>query len=262
MTNTARAAIAVGVMCKAPRPGFTKTRLAATFGDEFAAALSGCFLRDTGTLIDRLAAPLGLCPFGVYTPIDAKAEVGELLPRSFSLTPQTGSDFADLMQDAFADLFVHSAAGVVIVGADIPTLPAEVMAQAVFQLREPGDRVVLGPARDGGYYLIGLKTSHPELFRDMPWSTPEVYGVTLERAAGIGLPVAALPVWYDVDDDESFAWLIDDLSRGDARLPSGQPAPSPAEATRAFLQAHGFAVATEGRRSDSAAGSGHATPNR
>lgn len=242
MTKKAQANIAVGVMCKAPRPGFTKTRLAVTFGDEFAAALSSCFLRDAGALIDRLAAPLGVSPFGVYTPANAKAEIGNLLPSSFRLTPQTGADFAGLMQQAFADLFVHSPAGVVLVGADIPTLPADVISQAVFQLREPGDRVVLGPARDGGYYLIGLKATHPELFRDIPWGTPEVYGVTLARAAEIELPMVALSVWYDVDNGESFTWLLDELGQCDIRSCKGKRAASTAEATREFLLAHGFGV--------------------
>ena len=99
---------------------------------------------------------------------------------------------------------------------------------------EPGDRVVLAPASDGGYVLIGLKAEHPELFADIPWSTPAVYAATVARAEAAGLPVAMLPMWYDIDDAETFAILQAELA--------GQPLPfetalrgGPALATRALL---------------------------
>src|SRR5262249_49233158 len=83
--------------------------------------------------------------------------------------------------------------------------------QAARQLQQPGDRVVLGPAADGGYYLIGLRRLHQRLFEDVDWSTERVYRQTIMRAHEIGLPVTALAEWYDVDDEVSLRLLAREL---------------------------------------------------
>ena len=101
-----------------------------------------------------------------------------------------------------------------MVNADSPTLPTDLLVQAVRGLAEPGDRVVLGPAADGGYYLIGLKHFHRRLFEAIDWSTERVYRQTLVRAREIGLPVASLPEWYDVDDEATLAVLAHELLSG------------------------------------------------
>jgi hypothetical protein len=90
-------------------------------------------------------------------------------------------------------------------------------------LRAPGDRVVLGPAIDGGYYLIGLKQPHERLFEDIAWSTERVFRQTVERARSLGLPVVTLPTWYDVDDRVSLGWLGQELI---ARQPPPEFSPS------------------------------------
>jgi len=91
--------------------------------------------------------------------------------------------------------------------------------------------MVLGPAVDGGYYLIGLKAAHRRLFTDIPWGTEAVARLTIERAAEIGLEVMRLPAWYDVDDGESLNWLRQELAGRSDRFRGG----APAAATRAFL---------------------------
>src|SRR5205807_3834985 len=78
-------------------------------------------------------------------------------------------------------------------------------------LAAPGDRLVLGPAEDGGYYLIGLKQPHRRLFEDIAWSTERVLRQTLDRAAELGLQTVTLPSWYDVDDVVSLRRLIGEL---------------------------------------------------
>ena len=88
------------------------------------------------------------------------------------------------------------------------------LVDALTALRAAGDRVVLGPATDGGYYLIGLKHPHRELFQDIDWSTERVYRQTAERAASIGLELVTLPAWYDVDDAVSLNWLCQELLGG------------------------------------------------
>jgi len=91
--------------------------------------------------------------------------------------------------------------------------------------------MVLGPASDGGYYLIGLKRAHPRLFTDIAWGTDTVARSTCERAAEIGLATTLLPEWYDVDDIETLGWLKDELAGHSTRFRAGGPAP----ASRAFL---------------------------
>lgn len=225
--------IALGIMCKAPRPGVTKTRLARVLGPERAAALSGCFLRDVAAGIAGLPAELGGRGYGVYAPAGTEDELRALLPAGFGLLLQEGGDLGAALAGAVRALigpFGHS--GAILINADSPSLPPELLVRAIEALRAPGDRVVLGPASDGGYVLIGLKAEHPELFAGIPWSTPGVYAATRARAAD--LPVAELPMWYDIDDADTFAILEAELA--------GRPLPfatvlrgGPARATRAFL---------------------------
>ena len=99
-------------------------------------------------------------------------------------------------------------------------------------MRKSGDRMVLGPASDGGYYLIGLKHPHRELFAGIAWGTDTVAKATCERAAEIGLATTLLPDWYDVDDVEALRWLQEELAGRSHRFRAGGPAP----ASRAFLK--------------------------
>ena len=92
-----------------------------------------------------------------------------------------------------------------------PTLPRAILATVVASLARPGDRVILGPSEDGGYYLIGLKRAHRCLFDRIAWSTADVLADTVKRAAGIGLDVELLPAWYDVDDAATLRRLCGEL---------------------------------------------------
>jgi glycosyltransferase A (GT-A) superfamily protein (DUF2064 family) len=130
--------------------------------------------------------------------------------------------------------------GVVLVNADSPTLPPLLLAAALAALRAPGDRAVIGPATDGGYYLIGLKQAHARLFADIPWSSPGVMGATLERANEIGLAAAMLPTWYDVDDARSLVMLIDEIDGRPLPFDTSGLTAGPAPATRALLRRHGL----------------------
>jgi Uncharacterized protein conserved in bacteria (DUF2064) len=114
-----------------------------------------------------------------------------------------------------------------------PTLPPRLLVQAVGILREPGDRMVLGPASDGGYHLIGLKQAHQHVFTDIPWGTATVARSTCDRADDIGLATTLLPEWYDVDDIETLRWLQKELAGHSTRFCDGGFAP----ASRAFLKA-------------------------
>jgi hypothetical protein len=124
----------------------------------------------------------------------------------------------------------------VVLNSDSPTLPTAILAETAEVLERPGDRAVLGPSSDGGYYLLGLKAAHARLFADIAWSTERVAAQTLERAREIGLEVHTLPVWYDVDDAESLGLLHHELCEPDAaRWPADKYRPRQAPHTTALM---------------------------
>ena len=224
-------AAAIGIMCKAPQPGRSKTRLAAKVGAVGAAKLSECFLRDLAGAIDSLPHGLGRKGYGVYAPAGAELALQRLFPPSFDLLLQVDAEFGNVLHGAMRDLLAAGHDCVVLVNGDSPTLPPALLASAIDALRLDGDRMVLGPASDGGYYLIGLKRPHRRLFEEIAWGTEVVAAQTLERARQIGLESIMLPEWYDVDDAETLSWLRDELAGRSDRFRDGGAAP----ATRAYL---------------------------
>ena len=222
---------AIGIMCKAPQPGHAKTRLAKAIGAVAASQLSACFLRDVAAAIEGVPETLGRRGYGVYAPAGTEQVLRELFPAKFGLLLQAGDDFGEVLFDAARDLLLAEHDCVVLVNGDSPTLPSRFLVQAIEALRNSGDRMVLGPASDGGYYLVGLKYPHRHLFAQIEWGTETVFSRTRERAAEIGLATMLLPEWYDVDDFETLGWLRDELAGNSTRFRGG----SPALATRTFL---------------------------
>jgi rSAM/selenodomain-associated transferase 1 len=213
-------------MAKAPVPGRVKTRLLPYLDDYDSAELYGCFLKDMVLALE--AAYPGLCRVA-YTPAGDGELLRKLLPPGCPTLPQRGSDLGEKLYNLFQYLLASGEMdSVLAVNSDSPTLPASLVAEAFSRLEEPGVDGVLGPAEDGGYYLIGLARPHKHLFSDIPWSTPHVLDATLERADEAGLNLALLDSWYDVDDGPSLLRLWEEL-RGSK---TGWPAP----ATRACLQ--------------------------
>ena len=223
---------AIGIICKAPQPGRSKTRLAKAIGVVAASELSACFLRDVAAAIEAVPAALGRRGYGVYAPEGAEHIMRRLLPAGFGLLLQAGDDLGDVLLGATRALLVAGHDCVLLVNGDSPTLPPRLLLQAVEALREPGDRMVLGPASDGGYYLIGLKRPHRQLFAQIAWGTDTVARSTCERAAEIALATTLLPEWYDVDDIDTLRWLQEELAGLSTRFRAGGFAP----ASRAFLK--------------------------
>jgi rSAM/selenodomain-associated transferase 1 len=214
--------VAVAIMAKAPRPGTVKTRLCPPLLPAEAAALYRCFLLDKIAAVGALADTQ---PVVAYTPDDARAEFDGLAP-GFSLVAQRGRDLGARLHSTLASLLAAGHAGAIAVDSDTPTLPGAFLQQAVHCLTRPGPDVVLGPTEDGGYYLIGVRRAHRELFDGVPWSTSDVLDVTLKRAAEAGLRAACLPSWFDVDTP-------DDLQR--LRTVLGAETATPACQTRRLL---------------------------
>lgn len=205
------ASIAVGIICKTPLAGRSKTRLCPPLHPDECAGLSACFIRDLASTIHALAESGGVTGYAVYTPVGSEAVLATLLPAGFRLLPQSDGDLGARLCNGIEDLLLRGHAGAILVNSDSPTLPLAILRDAVDAVHS-GDAVVLGPALDGGYTLVGLSKPHPRIFADIPWSTPQVYRLTLQRARETGLPVIAVPQWYDVDDEYTLRLLQGELA--------------------------------------------------
>jgi hypothetical protein len=231
-------------MAKAPLVGRTKTRLGSVLTPVQAAELSGAFLRDVTENIRLAGETVALAGFVAYAPEGEEALFDDLLARGTGLVladgsialPQGVEGFGRCLLHAAVSLFAAGYGSVCLVNADSPTLPTSLLCDAVTALAQPGDRMVLGVAEDGGYYLIGLKSPDPALFQGIAWSTAKVSAQTLQRAEHRRLEVVQLPVWFDVDDAASLARLVADIAA------EKQSRAFAAPATRAWLERVGLAV--------------------
>ena len=222
---------ALGLMAKAPIAGEVKTRLVPPLTATEAAALNVCFLRDMTANVKSVTEKHPASGLVVYTPAGSEFAFGGVLPKGFNLLAQRGPSLGERLYNATDDLLRAGHSGVVLINSDSPTLPQSLLLRAIESLAREGDRVVLGAAEDGGYYLIGLKHAHAKLFDGIAWSTSDVLARTEQRAAEINLPVELLPAWYDVDDAETLNHLCKELFF----TPASNGA-YPAPYTRAFLE--------------------------
>jgi rSAM/selenodomain-associated transferase 2/rSAM/selenodomain-associated transferase 1 len=203
---TGRKPTALVVMARAPWTG-GKTRLGNP-GDPAHATLREALFLDTLDAARSLADAdcLVACEPAMEVPAMRRA----IDPR-VDVLAQRGDTLGDRLAHLFEDTFRLGYESVLVVGSDLPDLPHAALARAHAALAGGADRVVLGPATDGGYYLVGLRRMHPELFDGVDWGTSRVMEQTTAIAARIGLPIERLQEWSDVDG-------LDDLGRfsGDA----------------------------------------------
>lgn len=229
----------LGLMAKWPAPGQVKTRLVPPLTPLAAAELYAAFVSDLARALAPIRAEKVLLVAGAPAELDlerreAPRELAAALPAGWPPWPdwparaQRGDDLGERLGAAFADLGVGRRP-VVLVGADHPDLPGAEVAAACAVLASAD--LVLGPTLDGGYYLIGLARPVPEILAGMPWSSPDLLRVTLDRARALDLRVAVTRPWYDVDRPADLAFLGQHL-----RLLALAGAPYPA-ATAAVLAA-------------------------
>ena len=213
---------ALVIFAKAPVPGEVKTRLCPPLTPDEAATLHGSFVLDmlerSKTAVAKLKLPLdrylACLPSSTLVFFKIMEE-----RQSVKLIDQVGDDLGARMQHAFETMFGKGYHRVFIVGTDVPSLPLDHYTQAL-TLVEKND-LVLGPALDGGYYLIGVKRVVPDLFVGIPWSTERVLEMTKEKATTLGLKTALLPPWRDVDTIEDLQALIE-TSALDAKKPKNE----------------------------------------
>jgi len=176
-----------------------------------AAALNTSFLRDVADSLLAASAHANITGFIAFAPAGSAGFFRDLLPRRIGLIETVAPNFGDCLFHAATTLLDADHDAVCLLNSDSPTLPAAYLTAAATALAAPGDRIVLGPSTDGGYYLLGLKRRHRRLFEDIDWSTELVSAQTLARAAELDLPVHLLPSWYDVDDPAALRKLVGEL---------------------------------------------------
>jgi len=210
-----REPIAVAIMAKEPRAGEAKTRLCPPLSLADAAELYRRFLLDK---IEQVRSLRTVSPVIAYTPVEARAFFEQVAP-DFVLIPQRGADLGDRLANSLGELLDRGHRGALAIDSDTPTLPHGYLQQALDLVMRSELDVVLGPTEDGGYYLIGLRTVHRELFEAMAWSTSQVLAETIRRANVKGLAVACLPSWYDIDTPEDLARLQAELAAAEEGMP-------------------------------------------
>ncbi|MGE0468719.1 MAG: TIGR04282 family arsenosugar biosynthesis glycosyltransferase [Nitrospira sp.] len=201
---------AVVIFAKAPIPGYVKTRLCPPLTPDEAATLHGSFVLDTLERTKTAAGRLKLSMERYLACAPSSSHVFFKIMeerQGVTLIDQVGDDLGARMHQTVETMFSRGYRRTVLLGTDVPTLPLEYFKQ-VLTLLDSYD-LALGPALDGGYYLIGMNRSIPELFTNIPWSTDQVLKLTQDRAAQLSLKTALLQPWRDVDTRADLEALIE-----------------------------------------------------
>ena len=208
---SAESGCGIAIMAKASIPGRSKTRLVPPLTFAEAADFNSAFLKDVVANIATAAREVPIRGYAAYGPPETAGFFTSTLMSSIELIEAWHPNFGDCLLAAVEGMFGRGHSAAVVLNSDSPTLPTALLTETARLLARPGDCAVLGPSRDGGYYLLGLKAPHRRLFEDVAWSTERVAEQTRSRAAEIGLPVHVLPEWYDVDDAQSLQLLRSEL---------------------------------------------------
>ncbi len=210
------------IFAKAPIPGQVKTRLCPPLTPDEAATLHGSFVLDTleRTKLATTTLKLPCDRYLACAPSSTHVFFKIMEERhGVKVIDQVGDDLGARMNQVCESMFARGYSRVVMIGTDVPTVPLNHFGQAQDQLEHHD--LVLGPALDGGYYLIGLKRKSPELFTGIPWSTNQVLKLTQDKAATIGLKTALLEPWRDVDTMADLQALID-ANIADSKKPKNE----------------------------------------
>ncbi len=189
--------------------GQVKSRLAKELGEEAATNLYRCFVED---LLERFSKETYRLRIAFY-PAEKEREMREMLGDEFSYMPQAGKDLGERMKLSFLRCFSEGARSVVLIGSDIPDLPAQIVDEAFLALDR--NEAAIGPSVDGGYYLLGFTkdTFNGNVFMGLPWGAETIFHETMKILCGAGAPVHVLPVWWDIDKPEDIAALIENSQK-------------------------------------------------
>jgi rSAM/selenodomain-associated transferase 1 len=182
---------------KYPQAGKVKTRLAAEIGDKKAALIYKRLAEiNLRTLYPLLNADLSLTI--QFDPPESETKVKEWLSGNYAYSPQTNGDLDKRLKSAFKDAFDQGSEMVIAIGSDSLNLKSELIRQTQDKLHK--NDLVIGPAQDGGYYLIGLSKYEPILFENISWSTSSVFNQTVQNAKDLALTYETLEPLEDLDD--------------------------------------------------------------
>ena len=196
------------VFTRYPVPGKAKTRLIPAVGKERAADIQRTMTEQTVATARSFAAKAGDCSIEIWFFGGSRAEMSEWLGDDLSYVEQPDGDLGHKMSEALSASFNAGAKLALIIGTDCPSITVDILEQAFEALAESD--VVLGPAHDGGYYLMGQSQYAPALFRDIDWGTSSVFAETVNKASSAGLSQSLLPKLHDIDTPD------------DLELPEGQ----------------------------------------
>lgn len=202
----------LGMFAKYWQPGTVKTRLAATIGNEAAARIHRMNIKTLAARFRNVADNrlLAISPFEKRPEFEQLiADSGDDGEGNWQLQPQSAGDLGERMSDYFSAAFAARHARVVLIGSDSPTLPTATITAAFESLRSHD--VVLGPAEDGGYYLVGARNETPEIFDGIEWSSERVWDQTVKRLDQNDSSWKALATCYDVDHIEDLKRLHEEL---------------------------------------------------
>ncbi len=195
------------VFVKNPIPGAVKTRLQTRYAPDQVADLYTAFVRDVLARAERIDVDRRVIAFD---PPDAESRVRALfgggVKAQWQFVPQVQDDLGVRMREALVQQLDAGASATVLIGTDIPSLPVHHITQA-FDLLRTVD-VVLGPSTDGGYYLVGVSKSIPEIFEGVEWSTSSVLSQTIDRVQRAGNTLGLVPPWFDVDTPEELDFVL------------------------------------------------------
>ncbi|PIN74859.1 hypothetical protein COV18_05565 [Candidatus Woesearchaeota archaeon CG10_big_fil_rev_8_21_14_0_10_37_12] len=188
---------------KYPKKGYVKTRLAKNFGEEETLKLYRCFVEDMMLTLEHVQSDIRIC----FTPEDKKKAFQKWLGNHHSFFVQKGKDLGERLKNSFIEAFNAKYDRVIVLGSDSPDLPAEMVTEA-FEKLETHD-VVIGPAEDGGYYLLGFKKEQftHGVFDNISWSTKKVFQETINKLKRKN--VCVLPTWTDIDTLDDLKKLVE-----------------------------------------------------
>ena len=195
-----------GIFVKLPVPGTVKTRLAESIGEDLAAELAEAFQHDFVERTRSIASQRVIAYAGDHA--GAALQALQALDEALTFWQQPGGLLGHRLHSFFTE-WCRDGQPVVVVGSDSPDLPVAFVEQAFRALHDAD--CVLGPATDGGYYLIGLKCPQSRLFEEISWSTERVFDETLAALRSEGLSFTVLPEWYDVDTLDDLKQLREQL---------------------------------------------------
>ena len=181
-----------------PQQGAVKSRLAEAMGEKVAGDLYKNFILDMLSTFEKGDFPFSVC----FYPMDVLADIKKILGDQYQYLPQQGADLGEKMEHCLSQVFFAGFGRTVLIGSDLPDLPLDIIDEAFASLQRAD--AVIGPALDGGYYLIGFTKDGftPEIFRGMPWGTETVLQQTIGVLKNHRRTIHLLPSWDDIDNLE------------------------------------------------------------